>query len=402
MACGVKMQHDHSTNPAMTEAERFFYPFEKITSSPDLDGSLGKYRYELPNPLNLKNDVDAAGYWLQTCTNNPRTYNQYRRCLDVLLNWAIFSHRKAFSSFEKEDFSIFDRYLASPHISDAPYKIAREKRGSLNWSPIRGGLTISSRKTTLYCIMAFVKWLDEVGYARFPGRSLSGSTVDATSTIEYICKNYRETNSLTLIEWLIIRESAEEFCETTKGARACAMLDFLYYTSLNLITWTELDFLKIHKYNLSLDFSKTTLTKYTRQNLYLIPEIHSAISRWVNIATIENPLNEKSCKVNIARGQNDFRFAKSLAIARAQRLGMLKSAEKFQSASLVQLRGAFADHIAQSPCAMDAWQISGITTIKGPMRKYLPKRYPLTAAEYIKLCEKISEQIRKMRDLDRL
>ena len=378
---------------------RQFLPFEDIQCEPHLDGSSGQGRQHHLNPLGFKNDINAACVWLESHRENVNTYRQYRRSLDIIFNWAIFVRNIAISSLSESDFADFDRYLASPQLWDPPYFRSKKIRGAPGWRPITEPLSTSSRGVTLASIKSFAAWLHDTNYASIFMKSLYSPLRVNYATRAAINLKTREIDHFTLNEWRVLRESAETIATTREGARLCAMLDLLYFTDMTVEDLAVIDFSKL---SLILDSpGPPAITiksrKTQRSTVYLMRESCASTSRWFQ-SEFTNGVNQFELSIGTAsQCRKYFTIAKKLAASVTRDRGLEDMAATFESASVRQIRGAFAKHLEKTQCTGDAWMLAGISATKGLICEYLPKRLPLSIAQYETYCSRISTNLNEVR-----
>src|SRR5579863_10202016 len=80
-----------------------------------LDGRLGTNRANGPHrQIAADTDVEAVRLWLAEYTASPHTLRSYRKEAVRLLLWATQTLGKPLSSLTREDFLLYERFLAAP------------------------------------------------------------------------------------------------------------------------------------------------------------------------------------------------------------------------------------------------------------------------------------------------
>jgi integrase/recombinase XerC len=83
--------------------------------SPALDGRDGTNRAHGTNrQIAAENDLEAVHLWLAEYVHSPHTLRSYRKEAARLLMWATCALGKPLSSLTREDFLLYERFLAAP------------------------------------------------------------------------------------------------------------------------------------------------------------------------------------------------------------------------------------------------------------------------------------------------
>lgn len=373
-------------------AERKFVPFEMITCASYLDGSDGIFRRLAKNPLQLQNDIHAAQEWLETKASRPSTYRAYQNSLDILFNWAIFSRKKAFSSFETADFAEFDLYMSNPRLWDPPARQSTVERGSPCWRPIYNPRSVSSRSLVLHCLASLTRWLGKVDYAHMQLRPTPSFFDSSTATSLDYFRSTKERQEISLDEWKYICDALDMLPGPNKEAFTL-LLYLLYYADLTITEATSLEFNDLK--NCTSENEPPVISLPNRREkesrIYLIPEICEKLSLW---------LSTRSSTTTVSLGDRGkyaqmYAKLKTIAAQQARKSGECKIANELETSAPKNLRHAFANHIIGMNCADDAWILSAVTT--GPKSYtfcYFPVRPNLSMTEYAERCQRISDFIR--------
>jgi integrase len=372
-------------------AERKFVPFEMITCESYLDGSDGIFRRQAKNPLQLQNDIHAAQEWLETKASRPSTYKAYQNSLDILFNWAIFSRKKAFSSFEPADFADFDLYMSNPGLWDPPARQSSVERGSPCWRPIYKPRSVSSRSVVLRCLASLTSWLGKVDYAHMQLRPAPSFFDSSTATSLDYFQSGKERQEISLDEWKYICDSLDMLPGPNKEAFTL-LLYLLYYADLTITEATSLkfdDFKNCTSVNIPPSINLPN-RREKESRIYLIPEICEKLGLW---------LSTRSSTTTITLGDRGKYFQmyaklKTIAAQQARKSEKYKIANELETSAPKNLRHAFASHIIGTIYADDAWILSAVTIApKSYIFRYLPIRPNLSMTEYAEKCQRISDFI---------
>lgn len=143
---------------------RHLQPFESIQVPTRLDGSTGSNRYDIKHcQISANTDWQAIQCWLNEFYDSPQTLRNYRKESERLLLWAVNQRHKALSDLGREDFHLYQEFLADPqpsHIWCGP----RAERSSLKWRPFKGPLSENSQRQALIIVNALFSYLVDAGY----------------------------------------------------------------------------------------------------------------------------------------------------------------------------------------------------------------------------------------------
>lgn len=139
-------------------------PFESIQLPSHLDGSQGSNRYDIKHcQISADSDWQAIQCWLNEFYDSPQTLRNYRKEAERLLLWAVNQRRKALSDLGREDFQLYQEFLANPQPS-VIWCGPRAERTSLKWRPFKGPLSENSQRQALIIVNALFSYLVDAGY----------------------------------------------------------------------------------------------------------------------------------------------------------------------------------------------------------------------------------------------
>lgn len=140
--------------------------------TPELDGSLGKFRapkrYKLITP---SNDLEAVSAFLLTHSHSAQTYRAYEKELTRLHMWAVMKAGIALSSMSLDHYRNYIKFMSEP---DDDWCGDRAPIGTSDWRPFQAKKydandklikpSISSLMTAIGSINPFIDWLCKGGY----------------------------------------------------------------------------------------------------------------------------------------------------------------------------------------------------------------------------------------------
>ena len=139
-------------------------PFELIQLPEHLSGHTGTNRYDTRHcQISADTDWQAIQCWLNEFYDSPQTLRNYRKESERLLLWAVNQRRKALSDLGREDFQLYQEFLADPQPSNI-WCGPRAERTSLKWRPFKGPLSESSQRQALIIVNALFSYLVDAGY----------------------------------------------------------------------------------------------------------------------------------------------------------------------------------------------------------------------------------------------
>ena len=144
--------------------QQYLQPFESLQLPEHLTGNQGSNRYETKHcQISANTDWQAIQCWLNEFYDSPQTLRNYRKESERLLLWAVNQRHKALSDLGREDFHLYQEFLADPqpsHIWCGP----RAERSSLKWRPFKGPLSENSQRQALIIVNALFSYLVDAGY----------------------------------------------------------------------------------------------------------------------------------------------------------------------------------------------------------------------------------------------
>jgi len=145
-------------NPAVSPPESSL----AITLPTALDGHNGTNRaHGLHKQIAADTDVEALRLWLAEYAGSPHTLRSYRKEAVRLLLWATQTLGKPLSSLTREDFLLYDRFLAAPTGDWADPQ--RPRRGRTR-RLFAGPLSERSRHQALGILSGLMTYLVSAGY----------------------------------------------------------------------------------------------------------------------------------------------------------------------------------------------------------------------------------------------
>lgn len=155
-------------------------PLEAMRLPSELDGSRGLNRAPLFSLIHAGNDLEAIHAYLVKFRDKALTHRAYRKELERLLLWSIYTLRKPLSSLMVDDCEAYKDFLAEPPDE---WTGPKKPRWSALWRPFEGPLAPQSRQYAFTVIKAFFKWLIDVRYlAGNPWVAVGAPAVDVPLT----------------------------------------------------------------------------------------------------------------------------------------------------------------------------------------------------------------------------
>lgn len=139
-------------------------PLDRMHWPEHLRGEHGTFRSHGPNQLQAKNDLGAMEGWLRALDGSPETLRAYRRAIERLTIWAIQERRTALSSLSKMELLDFKEFLQDPPAHWVHTEANQPLRGSAQWRPLRGKMTVKNLNLTLAAISSMYKSWATCGY----------------------------------------------------------------------------------------------------------------------------------------------------------------------------------------------------------------------------------------------
>jgi integrase/recombinase XerC len=196
-----------------------------------LDGSLGTNRASgRHSQIAADSDVEAVRLWLAEYTASPHTLRSYRKEAVRLLLWATQALGKPLSSLTREDFLLYERFLAAPTGDWADPD--RPRKGSTR-RLFEGPLSERSRHQALGILSGLMTYLVSAGYlAGNPLALRRGRTTSARRSrrVERYLDHTLWDHVLASVEqWPRLTERDEQHYERSRW-----LIRLLYHTALRV------------------------------------------------------------------------------------------------------------------------------------------------------------------------
>lgn len=196
-----------------------------------LDGSLGTNRAtDRHRQIAADTDVEAVRLWLAEYSGSPHTLRSYRKEAIRLLLWATGTLGKPLSSLTREDFLLYERFLAVPTGDWAdPHRPRRGRTRRL----FDGPLSERSQHQALGILSGLMTYLVSAGYlAGNPLALRRGRTTSAKRSrrIERYLDHALWDHVLASVEqWPRLTERDEQHYERSRW-----LIRLLYHTALRV------------------------------------------------------------------------------------------------------------------------------------------------------------------------
>lgn len=150
--------------------------------------------------ISATNDVEAAkAFLLRYRGESPHTQDLYRREVTRLLLFCSDTAKRSLKNLTIEDFEAFKDYLANP----PSHLIGRKaKRGTPQWKPFAGKLSVSSQRTTLRTVKVFLNWLVKMRYLGYNPAAAAKMPKDRGYTPQFTDKALDSNSWKQLIDLL--------------------------------------------------------------------------------------------------------------------------------------------------------------------------------------------------------
>ena len=214
-------------NLAVTPSE----PVLTIVLPIALDGSLGTNRASgLHKQIAADTDVEALRLWLAEYTASPHTLRSYRKEAVRLLLWTTQTLGKPLSSLTREDFLLYERFLASPTGDWADPQ--RPRRGRTR-RLFDGPLSERSQHQALGILSGLITYLVSAGYlAGNPlalRRGRNTSTKRSRRVERYLDHALWDHVLASVEQWPRLSERDEQHYERSRW-----LIRLLYHTALRV------------------------------------------------------------------------------------------------------------------------------------------------------------------------
>lgn len=200
-----------------------------ITLPATLDGHDGTNRARGANrQIAANTDLEAVRLWLAEYAGSPNTLRSYRKEAVRLIVWATRALGKPLSSLTREDFLLYERFLAAP--TGDWTDLALPRRGAAR-RLFDGPLAERSRRQALGILSGLFNYLVAAGY--LAGNPLALRRGRATTT----SRARRVERYLDAALWQGVLESVEAWPQATPRERqhyerSRWVMRFLYHTAL--------------------------------------------------------------------------------------------------------------------------------------------------------------------------
>lgn len=194
-----------------------------------LDGRAGTNRAHGPHrQIAADTDLEAVRLWLAEYAGSPHTLRSYRKEAVRLIIWATRALGKPLSSLTREDFLLYERFLAAP-TSDWTDPMLPRRGGARRL--FDGPLAERSRRQALGILAGLFNYLVAAGY--LAGNPLALRRGRATTT----ARARRVERYLDAALWRVVLESVEAWPQASARERqhyerSRWMMRFLYHTAL--------------------------------------------------------------------------------------------------------------------------------------------------------------------------
>ncbi|WP_232232594.1 tyrosine-type recombinase/integrase [Cupriavidus sp. amp6] len=204
-------------------------PADPLELPSALDGHDGTNRARGANRLIAADtDIEAVRLWLAEYAGSPHTLRSYRREVVRLLVWATRTLGKPLSSLTREDFLLYEQFLAAPSADWADPALPR--RGGAR-RLFNGPLSERSRRQALGILCGLLNYLVAAGY--LAGNPLALRRIHASGP----ARSRRVERYLDHALWQAVLDAVETWPQGT--SRECQhyersrwLVRLLYHTAL--------------------------------------------------------------------------------------------------------------------------------------------------------------------------
>ncbi|KWB91751.1 tyrosine-type recombinase/integrase [Burkholderia ubonensis] len=186
-------------------------PLPPFTLPAALDGRDGANRaHDSYRQIAADTDLEAVRLWLAEYGHSPHTLRSYRKEAVRLLIWATRALGKPLSSLTREDFLLYERFLAAPAADWTDPALPR--RGGAR-RLFDGPLSERSRRQALGILSGLFNYLVAAGYLAGNPLALRRSRASTTA------RQRRIERYLDHALWQIVLDSVETWPQDTPRAR---------------------------------------------------------------------------------------------------------------------------------------------------------------------------------------
>lgn len=196
-----------------------------------LDGSLGTNRASgRHSQIAADTDVEAVRLWLAEYSMSPHTLRSYRKEVVRLLLWATQTLGKPLSSLTREDFLLYERFLAAPTEDWADPALPRRGRTRRLFE---GPLSERSQHQALGILSGLMTYLVSAGYLAGNPLALRRGRMTATRRtrrVERYLDHALWDHVLASVEqWPLLSRRDEQHHERSRW-----LIRLLYHTALRV------------------------------------------------------------------------------------------------------------------------------------------------------------------------
>lgn len=183
-------------------------PFERLAPPPELDGRNGCCRTREPCLIEADDDLSAVRCWIAAAESDSGA--EARRLVsERLLNWAYLERGRALSSFLRDDFAAFLKFITAPVPLERWIGPRRARRDGTAWRPFCAPISVSGRRFAASMVRSLVDYLIVNRYADLQIEGGRGSWKDgfADTSVSAIRGLPKEPEVIELDEWIWIRRA---------------------------------------------------------------------------------------------------------------------------------------------------------------------------------------------------
>lgn len=114
--------------------------------------------------LAANNDLQAVQAWLAEYIEQKQTLRAYTKEAERLLLWCWLEVGKPLSSLTRQDFTLYQQFLADPQPASRWQGNSRAPRHSKDWRPFQKGLSPASQQQTFRVLKGLFNYLHQASY----------------------------------------------------------------------------------------------------------------------------------------------------------------------------------------------------------------------------------------------
>lgn len=207
--------------------------YRQVTTAslhPELDGSQGENRGLGRAQVAANRDWDAIQLWLAQYPDGSPTRKAYEKEVTRFYVWVLSMRRKAFSSVVYEDWTAYDAFMADPQPAADWIGARRHARGTPDYRPFAGPLSLTSRNYARTVLWSLFEWLRSVGY-------LAGNPIILPPRQRRPAQASFQTRFLTEDLWQSVLSSIDRYPQDTladqrRYAQARWLVTLFYLTGI--------------------------------------------------------------------------------------------------------------------------------------------------------------------------